>query len=82
MQELVKLDPESLVEQRGAKFRKIGGFTEGVSLNPRLKRNMKPREAPLESGSLPVAGIPEHVRHDLELSFSASSSSSSSSQAS
>ena len=75
MQELLKLDPESLLEQRSAKFRKIGAFREGASSNPRVKRNMKPRDAPVEDNDDKPMLLPSQssrVRQDLELSFSAS----------
>ena len=66
------MDPDTLLEHRAAKFRKIGAFQEGVNLNPRLKRNMKPRDAPLESDDKHLS-LPSYVYRNSELSLSASS---------
>ena len=65
------MDPDTLLEHRAAKFRKIGAFQEGVKLNPRLKRNMKPRDAPLESDK--HLSLPSYVYRNSELSLTASS---------
>ncbi|BBN19710.1 acetyl-CoA carboxylase carboxyl transferase subunit alpha [Marchantia polymorpha subsp. ruderalis] len=49
MKELLKLDPETLMKQRVAKFRQMGAVEEGVEVDAHIKRNMKKREAPLGS---------------------------------
>lgn len=71
MRELLKLQPERLLAQRVGKFRKIGSVQEGIKLDPRVKRNMKPREAPLESEQPKL--LPFYVHQNLELSLTAAS---------
>ncbi|KAJ4726963.1 acetyl-coenzyme A carboxylase carboxyl transferase subunit alpha, chloroplastic-like [Melia azedarach] len=44
MEELTKLDTEDLLRHRMQKFRSIGGFQEGIPVDPERKRNMKPSE--------------------------------------
>ncbi|KAH7365403.1 hypothetical protein KP509_18G025500 [Ceratopteris richardii] len=53
MKDLLKLDPDSLLKHRKAKFRKIGAVQEGVKLDPRFKRKMKPRDAHLDGEQPP-----------------------------
>ncbi len=48
-QNLLKLEPGTLMQQRVAKFRKMGAVEENVEVDPHIKRNMKKREVPLES---------------------------------
>ncbi|KAK3015995.1 hypothetical protein RJ639_005942 [Escallonia herrerae] len=45
VQELRKMDTAKLLRHRRLKFRKIGGFQEGIEVNPERKRNMKPSDA-------------------------------------
>ncbi|KAM7256798.1 hypothetical protein ACFE04_012539 [Oxalis oulophora] len=47
MDELTKMDTEELLRHRMLKFRKIGGFQEGIPIDPKRKVNMKPKEGPL-----------------------------------
>ncbi|KAG9138635.1 hypothetical protein Leryth_020472 [Lithospermum erythrorhizon] len=47
MDELGKMDTEELLRHRMLKFRKIGGFQEGVPIDPKRKENMKKKEEPL-----------------------------------
>ena len=47
VQELHKLDTEALLKHRMMKFRKIGGFQEGIPIDPKKKKNMKPKEEPV-----------------------------------
>nr|AIU99501.1 Carboxyltransferase alpha subunit of Heteromeric ACCase [Salvia miltiorrhiza] len=47
MDELVKMDTESLLKHRAQKFRKIGGFQEGIPIDPKRKINMKKKEEPI-----------------------------------
>ncbi|KAJ8433636.1 hypothetical protein Cgig2_026816 [Carnegiea gigantea] len=49
MDELLTMDTEELLEHRYQKFRKLGGFQEGIPIDPMKKRNMKKREQPLPS---------------------------------
>lgn len=41
MEELTKMDTDVLIHHRMLKFRHIGGFQEGVPVEPKRKRNMK-----------------------------------------
>jgi acetyl-CoA carboxylase carboxyl transferase subunit alpha len=47
MDELTKMNTEELLRHRMLKFRKIGGFQEGLPVEPRRKVNMKEKEEPL-----------------------------------
>ncbi|KAL6126125.1 hypothetical protein ACLB2K_074176 [Fragaria x ananassa] len=44
IKELEEMNTEELLEHRRLKFRYIGGFQEGIPVEPRRKRNMKPSE--------------------------------------
>ncbi|CAM6064941.1 unnamed protein product [Sphagnum tenellum] len=50
MHKLLKLEPEMLMKQRVAKFRKMGAVEENVEVDPHIKRKMKKSEVPVESG--------------------------------
>eukprot|EP01018_Ginkgo_biloba_P027573 Gb_31070 [translate_table: standard] len=54
MHEFLGMDTESIMQQRIAKFRAIGGFQEGVEIDPQRKRNMKKRDAPIAEPSLKI----------------------------
>ncbi|XP_055817306.1 acetyl-coenzyme A carboxylase carboxyl transferase subunit alpha, chloroplastic-like isoform X2 [Solanum dulcamara] len=45
MVELGRMNSEQLLHQRMLKFRSIGGFQEGIQVEPERKHNMKPSEA-------------------------------------
>lgn len=47
MDELVKMDTETLLKHRAQKFRKIGGIIEGMPIEPKRKVNMKKKEDPI-----------------------------------
>ncbi|XP_030537141.1 acetyl-coenzyme A carboxylase carboxyl transferase subunit alpha, chloroplastic [Rhodamnia argentea] len=47
MKELKKMDTQELLKHRMLKFRKIGGFQEGIPVDPKRKVNMKNKEEPL-----------------------------------
>ncbi|KAK6779179.1 hypothetical protein RDI58_021363 [Solanum bulbocastanum] len=47
MDELMKMDTQELLRHRMLKFRKLGGFQEGVPIDPKRKVNMKKKEEPL-----------------------------------
>uniref|UniRef100_A0A803N6M5 acetyl-CoA carboxytransferase n=2 Tax=Chenopodium quinoa TaxID=63459 RepID=A0A803N6M5_CHEQI len=49
MDELVQMDIEELLRHRTQKFRNIGGFQEGLPVDPKKKVNMKKKEEPLQS---------------------------------
>ncbi|KAF4356978.1 hypothetical protein F8388_015954 [Cannabis sativa] len=46
MDELNKMNTEELLKHRMLKFRKIGGFQEGIPIDPKRKVNMKKKEEP------------------------------------
>lgn len=41
------MDTETLLKHRAQKFRKIGGFQEGIPIDPKRKINMKKKEEPI-----------------------------------
>lgn len=47
MDELTKMETQELLKHRMLKFRKIGGFQEGIPVDPERKVNMKKREEPV-----------------------------------
>lgn len=47
MDELMKMDTEELLKHRMLKFRKIGGFQEGLPVDPKKKVHMKKKEEPI-----------------------------------
>uniref|UniRef100_A0A7N0TXD2 acetyl-CoA carboxytransferase n=1 Tax=Kalanchoe fedtschenkoi TaxID=63787 RepID=A0A7N0TXD2_KALFE len=47
MDELGNMETEELLRHRMLKFRKIGGFQEGIPIDPKKKANMKKKEEPL-----------------------------------
>ncbi|KAE8099264.1 hypothetical protein FH972_017260 [Carpinus fangiana] len=47
MDELMKMDTPELLKHRMLKFRKIGGFQEGLPVDPKKKINMKKKEEPI-----------------------------------
>ncbi|KAH9736331.1 Acetyl-coenzyme A carboxylase carboxyl transferase subunit alpha [Citrus sinensis] len=47
--ELEKMDTQELLKHRNLKFRKIGGFQEGIPIDPKKKVNMKKKEGPIAS---------------------------------
>ncbi|KAL9361906.1 hypothetical protein Peur_044691 [Populus x canadensis] len=60
MDELNKMDTEALLKHRMLKFRKIGGFQEGVPVDPIKKVNMKKKEEPV-AGKTPVIELEYEV---------------------
>ncbi|KAJ6742252.1 ACETYL-COENZYME A CARBOXYLASE CARBOXYL TRANSFERASE SUBUNIT ALPHA CHLOROPLASTIC [Salix viminalis] len=60
MDELNKMDTEELLKHRMLKFRKIGGFQEGVPVDPIRKVNMKKKEEPV-AGKTPVIELEYEV---------------------
>ncbi|CAL5389789.1 unnamed protein product [Camellia sinensis] len=47
MDELIKMDTQELLKHRMLKFRKLGGFQEGIPADPKKKINMKKKEEPI-----------------------------------
>ncbi|XP_022950695.1 acetyl-coenzyme A carboxylase carboxyl transferase subunit alpha, chloroplastic-like [Cucurbita moschata] len=60
MDELLMMDTEELLRHRMMKFRKIGGFQEGVPIDPKKKLNMKKKEVPVvrKTKKVPVGKTP------------------------
>jgi acetyl-CoA carboxylase carboxyl transferase subunit alpha len=81
MRNLLKLEPGTLMQQRVAKFRKMGAVEENVEVDPHIKRNMKKREVPLESDEpkLLLAGNEQPIdfknKNSLPVNASANNSS-------
>ncbi|KAA8516330.1 hypothetical protein F0562_016623 [Nyssa sinensis] len=48
MDELTKMDTQELLKHRMLKFRKLGGFQEGIPIDPKKKINMKKKEEPIQ----------------------------------
>nr|ADN52610.1 acetyl-CoA carboxylase alpha-CT subunit [Jatropha curcas] len=60
MDELTKMDTGELLKHRMLKFRKIGGFQEGIPIDPKRKINMKKKEEPV-AGKTPVLELEGEV---------------------
>ncbi|KAJ9180612.1 hypothetical protein P3X46_008831 [Hevea brasiliensis] len=60
MDELQKMDTQELLKHRMLKFRKIGGFQEGIPIDPKRKINMKKKEEPV-AGKTPVLELEGEV---------------------
>ncbi|XP_065854496.1 acetyl-coenzyme A carboxylase carboxyl transferase subunit alpha, chloroplastic [Euphorbia lathyris] len=60
MDELKKMDIPDLLKHRMLKFRKIGGFQEGIPIDPKRKVNMKKKEEPV-AGKTPVIELEGEV---------------------
>ena len=54
------MDTEELLRHRMMKFRKIGGFQEGVPIDPKKKLNMKKKEVPVvrKTKKVPIGKTP------------------------
>ncbi|KAF8396880.1 hypothetical protein HHK36_018515 [Tetracentron sinense] len=65
MDELMKMDTPELLNHRMLKFRKIGGFQEGIPIDPERKVNMKQKEEPIfqkgEPGKTPDNDLEDEV---------------------
>lgn len=61
MDELTKLDTQELLRHRMLKFRKLGGFQEGVPIDPKRKVNMKKKEEPLLPPGTPDVELMDEV---------------------
>ncbi|BAT84191.1 hypothetical protein LR48_Vigan03g103100 [Vigna angularis] len=60
MDELTKMDTEELIKHRMLKFRKIGGFQEGIPIDP--KRKVKMRKKDLSITKMPDAELQAEVQ--------------------
>ncbi|XP_050214338.1 acetyl-coenzyme A carboxylase carboxyl transferase subunit alpha, chloroplastic [Mercurialis annua] len=60
MDELKQMDTQELLKHRMLKFRKIGGFQEGIPIDPKRKVNMKMKEE-LVAGKTPVLELEGEV---------------------
>ncbi|OIT01068.1 PREDICTED: acetyl-coenzyme A carboxylase carboxyl transferase subunit alpha, chloroplastic [Nicotiana attenuata] len=61
MDELTKMDTQELLRHRMLKFRKLGGFQEGVPIDPKRKVNMKKKEEPLLPPGTPDVELMDEV---------------------
>ncbi|XP_049408170.1 acetyl-coenzyme A carboxylase carboxyl transferase subunit alpha, chloroplastic [Solanum stenotomum] len=61
MDELTKMDTQELLRHRMLKFRKLGGFQEGVPIDPKRKVNMKKKEEPLLPPGIPDVELMDEV---------------------
>lgn len=61
------MDIEDLLHHRTSKFRKIGGFQEGLPVDPKRKVNMKRKEEPHQSklSSLELEGEVEKLKQQI-----------------
>ncbi|KAF7845408.1 acetyl-coenzyme A carboxylase carboxyl transferase subunit alpha, chloroplastic-like [Senna tora] len=60
MDEFTKMKTEDLLRHRMLKFRKIGGFQEGIAIDPKRKVNMKKKEQP-NTKKIPDAELESEV---------------------
>lgn len=57
------MDTETLLKHRAQKFRKLGGFQEGIPIDPKRKVNMKKKEEPI----VPISRTSEsELRDEVE----------------
>lgn len=76
MDELVKMDKPELLKHRNLKFRKIGGFQEGIPIDPKKKVNMKKKETEIiQPGKTPDAELKVEVEKLKQQVLKASESS-------
>ncbi|KAG9155158.1 hypothetical protein Leryth_011127 [Lithospermum erythrorhizon] len=70
MDELLEMDTQELLRHRNQKFRKIGGFQEGIPIDPKRKVNMKKKETPLlqpgDTSDVEVESFGSEVLHVME----------------
>lgn len=61
------MDTEALLKHRMMKFRKIGGFQEGIPIDPKRKRNMKLKEEPkaVKTAVVDLEGQVEKVKQQI-----------------
>lgn len=64
MDELLTMDTEELLWHRSQKFRNIGGYQEGIPIDPYRKRNMKKTERPRPS-SLELENDVEKMKEQI-----------------
>ncbi|KAM3325621.1 acetyl-coenzyme A carboxylase carboxyl transferase subunit alpha, chloroplastic isoform X1 [Capsicum chacoense] len=61
MDELTKMDTQELLRHRMLKYRKLGGFQEGVPIDPKRKVNMKKKEVPILPPGIPDVELVDEV---------------------
>ncbi|KAL6987728.1 Chromatin assembly factor 1 subunit p50 [Sarracenia purpurea var. burkii] len=69
MEELIKMDTQELLKHRMLKFRKLGGFQEGIPVDPERKVNMKKKEEPIhkpgKTPNLELEGEVEKLKQQI-----------------
>ncbi|KAL6954332.1 Chromatin assembly factor 1 subunit p50 [Sarracenia purpurea var. burkii] len=69
MEELIKMDTQELLKHRMLKFRKLGGFQEGIPVDPERKVNMKNKEEPIrkpgKTPNLELEGEVEKLKQQI-----------------
>ncbi|CAK9133914.1 unnamed protein product [Ilex paraguariensis] len=69
MDELEKMDTRELLKHRMLKFRKIGGFQEGIPIDPKKKVSMKKKENPIvqpgKTSNLELEGEVEKLKQQI-----------------
>ncbi|XP_059647144.1 acetyl-coenzyme A carboxylase carboxyl transferase subunit alpha, chloroplastic-like [Cornus florida] len=69
MDELTKMDTQELLKHRMLKFRKLGGFQEGIPVDPKKKINMKNKELidqnPGKASGLELEGEVEKLKQQI-----------------
>lgn len=66
IKELESMNTEDLLQHRRLKFRSIGGFQEGIPVEPKRKRNMKPSEVNMPKAADIVSEIETLKKNILE----------------
>uniref|UniRef100_A0A5B6YPI6 acetyl-CoA carboxytransferase n=1 Tax=Davidia involucrata TaxID=16924 RepID=A0A5B6YPI6_DAVIN len=70
MDELTKMDTQELLKHRNLKFRKLGGFQEGIPIDMKKKENMKKKEEPIvqmsgKTSELELEGEVERLKQKI-----------------
>lgn len=67
MDELHKMDTEQLLKHRMMKFRKIGGFQEGIPIDPKRKVNMTKKAEPIvgKTSEVELEGEVEKLKQQI-----------------
>lgn len=65
MDELLAMDTQTLLDHRNAKFRKLGGFQEGIPQDPVKKVNMKRREEPSKTPDVELEDEIEKLKQNI-----------------
>lgn len=65
MDELMKMDTQELLNHRMRKFRKLGGFQEGIPIDSKRKVNMKKKEEPVAQRGEELEGEIEKLKEQI-----------------